>query len=437
MSQAGDQKNNETHLTEEGKELARDRWLTPGVWGIGLASFLADLGHEVPTALFASLVVGLLGAPAAILGLLEGLADGLAGVARLGGGLLADEPGRRRRIAVGGYASTAICAALIGAAWAVWQVALLRIGAWVARGLRVPARNALLADLVPENRYGRAYGFERMMDNLGAIGGPLLALGLVAIVGIRPAILLSVIPGLLAALSILFALRFLPPVTRFKRAPFSLNIRPLLEKRLRLRQVLLGVGLFEASNVAAPLLILQATQILTPGLGLQVATQVGLILYLGYNVIAALASLPAGRLSDRWGPLVVLMAGTACFALAFLCFASSQASAWLLVPAFLLAGLAIGGVETSEHTVIATLAPPERRGSAFGLLAAVQSFGNILASSCTGLLWSIFSPFVAFAYLAILSALATLALLWSARLFTQAEALPGAGERQTQGPQHP
>jgi hypothetical protein len=119
MPQAGDQENNEAHLTEEGKELARDRWLTPGVWGIGLASFLADPGHEVPTALFVSLVVGLLGASAAILGLLEGLADGLARVARLGSGLLADEPGRRRRIAVGGYASTAICAALIGAAGAV------------------------------------------------------------------------------------------------------------------------------------------------------------------------------------------------------------------------------------------------------------------------------------------------------------------------------
>jgi hypothetical protein len=103
------------------------KWLTPGVWGIGLASFLADVGHEVPTALFASFVTVTLGAPAAILGLIEGLADGLAGLARLTGGALADDPHKRRTTALGGYLSTAALAALIGVAGAVWQAALLRI----------------------------------------------------------------------------------------------------------------------------------------------------------------------------------------------------------------------------------------------------------------------------------------------------------------------
>lgn len=185
-------------------------WLTKGVWGIGLASFLADVGHEVPTALFASLVTITLGAPAAALGLIEGLAEGLAGLARFVGGTLSDDPRRRRSVALGGYLSTAALASLIGAAVAVWQVALLRMAAWTSRGLRVPARNALLADMVAPEVYGRAYGFERMMDNLGAVGRPLLALGLVALTGVRWAIGLSVIPGLLAALSILYAIRHIP-----------------------------------------------------------------------------------------------------------------------------------------------------------------------------------------------------------------------------------
>lgn len=107
-------------------------WLTPGVRGIGLASFLADMGHEVPTALFASLMVSVLGASAAVLGLVEGLADGLAGLARLLGGPLADDPARRRQTAIGGYLSTAVLASLIGAAGAVWQVAMLRMAAWTA-----------------------------------------------------------------------------------------------------------------------------------------------------------------------------------------------------------------------------------------------------------------------------------------------------------------
>ncbi len=148
------------------------RWLTRGVGGIGIASLLSDLGHEVPTSLLPSFLTSTLRAPASALGVIEGVADGLAGAARLGGGALADDPGRRRSVAVGGYATTAVLSGLIGAAGAAWQVGVLRAGAWTARGLRVPARNALLADVVPAAVYGRAYGFERAMDNLGAIGGP-------------------------------------------------------------------------------------------------------------------------------------------------------------------------------------------------------------------------------------------------------------------------
>ncbi len=149
----------------------QQRWLTPGVAGIGTASLLADAGHEVPTALPSSLLTSTLDAPAAALGLIEGISDGLAGTARLAGGALADDPRRRRRVAVGGYTATAGLAALTGAATQVWQVGVLRAGAWAARGLRVPARNALLADVVPAGSYGQAYGFERAMDNLGAIIG--------------------------------------------------------------------------------------------------------------------------------------------------------------------------------------------------------------------------------------------------------------------------
>ena len=164
------------------------RWLTPGVGGIGAASLLADVGHEIPTALLPNLLTATLGAPAAALGLIEGVADGLAGAARLTGGAIADEPRRRRAQAVAGYTTTAVLSSLIGAATTVWHVAVLRAGAWAARGLRVPARNALLADIVPASVYGRAYGFERAMDNLGAIVGPLLALVLVGLVGVRTAI---------------------------------------------------------------------------------------------------------------------------------------------------------------------------------------------------------------------------------------------------------
>ena len=169
-------------MQEEAGTTKSDRrpWMTPGVGGIGTASFLADVGHEVPTSLMASFVTATLGAPAAALGLIEGISEGLAGAGRFVGGALADDPKRRRAVAVGGYTATAVLSGLIGTTTSVVQAGVLRGAAWAARGLRVPARNALLADLVPAHAYGRAYGFERTMDNLGAIGGPLLALGLVS-----------------------------------------------------------------------------------------------------------------------------------------------------------------------------------------------------------------------------------------------------------------
>jgi hypothetical protein len=106
-----------TAMTRETTVDRDERWLTPGVRGIGAASLLADLGHEAPTALLPSLPTTTLGAPASALGLIEGVADGLAGVARLGGGALADDPGRRRPVAVGGYTSTAVLSGLIGGGW--------------------------------------------------------------------------------------------------------------------------------------------------------------------------------------------------------------------------------------------------------------------------------------------------------------------------------
>jgi MFS family permease len=382
-------------------EMAADsgqRWLTPGVRGIGAASLLADLGHEVPTALLPSLLTTTLGAPASALGLIEGVADGLAGAARLGGGALADDPGRRRAIAVGGYATTAVLSGLIGAATAAWQVGALRAGAWAARGLRVPARNALLADVVPASAYGRAYGFERAMDNLGAIGGPLLALGLVALVGVRSAVLLSIIPGLLAAAAIIYAIRQIRRPASRTREPIRLRVRPVLAAGLG--RLFAGVAAFEVGNVAATLLILRASQLLTPDHGERAAGALALVLYAGYNLAASVASMPAGRLADRRGPVRVLAGGVALFGIAYVGLAVTGASLVVLAGCFVAAGLAIGGVETAEHAAVAALAPVERRGSAFGLLAAVQSFGNLAASAIAGLLWTAFSPRVAFAYLA-------------------------------------
>ena len=380
------------------------RWLTPGVRGIGAASLLADLGHEVPTALLPSLLTSTLGAPAAALGIIEGVSDGLAGAARFGGGALADDPQRRRATAVGGYASTAVLGGLVGVATSAWQVGALRAAAWTARGLRVPARNALLADVVPSEAYGRAYGFERAMDNLGAVGGPLLALALVAAFDVRTAILLSTISGLLAVAAILFAIRHTARPRGQERRPLRIRVRPVLHGELG--RLMVGIGAFELGNIAATLLILRATDLLEPGHGHESAVQIALLLYAGYNLAATLASVPAGRLVDRRGAVLVLAGGVSCFLVAYAGFAATGPSVAVLALCFAAAGVAIGCVETAEHAAVARLAPEDLRGSAFGLLAGVQSFGNLVASGVAGALWTLVSPAAGLLFAAALMAVA-------------------------------
>jgi MFS family permease len=394
-----------------GEIAPEERWLNRGVVGIGGASLLGDLGYEIPTALLPSFLTSTLGAPAAALGLIEGVADGLGGAARLAGGALADDPGSRRTTAIGGYTATAVLSALIGAAGAAWQVGVLRSGAWVARGLRGPARNALLAEMVQPSAYGRAYGFERALDNLGAIGGPLLALGLVAAFDVRTAILVSVVPGLFAALSMLAAIRAAPRAEIRPREPLRLRVRPVL--RGRLGRVLVGVSAFELGNAAATLLILRATDLLEPRHGHHAAVELALVLYTAFNLGASTVSVPGGHAVDRRGALSVFGAGALLLLVADAGFAFAGAGLAVLAVFFVIAGVAKGLAETAENAVVAAYAPEEARGSAFGILAGIQSFANLAASAVAGALWTLVSPRTAFLYLAAWMLLAVGAVAWN------------------------
>jgi len=249
----------------------------------------------------------------------------------------------------------------------------------------------------------------RARDNLGAIGGPLLALALVASVGTRTAILLSIIPGLLAAAAIVFAVRHTRAASVRERRPLRLRVRPVLHGRLG--RLLAGVALFELGNVAATLLILRATDLLDADRAQDAAVQLGLVLFAGYNAAATLASIPAGRLGDRRGMVRVLAGGVACFAVAYTGFALVGPSVALLAACFAAAGVGIAFVETAEHAAVAGRAAEEVRGSAFGVLAAIQSLGNVVASALAGVLYTVASA-AAFGVLAgfMVAALAVLGL---------------------------
>ena len=160
------------------------------------------------------------------------------------------------------------------------------------------------------------------------------------------------------------------------------------------------MGAFEFGNAAATLLILRVSELLEPGRGHDSAVQVALLLYAGDNLAAALISVPGGHLADRHDNGRVLSLGVAAFLIAYLGFGLVGSSIIVLALLFAVAGIGVGLVETAEHAAVAALAPNEIRGSAFGLLAATQSFGNLAASAIAGALWTLASPRVAFLYLA-------------------------------------
>jgi MFS family permease len=399
-------------LSEPGVGPEDEAWLTPGVASIGAASFLSDAGHEMTTSLLPTFLTSTLHAGPAALGTIEGISDALVGLCKLAGGPIAADPARRARVATGGYLVTAFATAAIGLATAVWQVAILRALAWVSRGLRSPAKNALLVSLVPRSAYGRASGLERAGDNAGAVLGPLLASVLVTVVGIRHAMLLAFIPGIFAALAITIAAREARRSvgTAVGRRTLSFNLREL--RQAGLVRTLAPAALFELGNVATTLLILRATGLLhADGRSLTAATSVAILLYAGHNGAATLAAVAGGHLVDRANPRVVFAVAAGVYIAAYGLFAVDQHAWPVLLAAFLMAGVGIGFADTAETTMVALALPDQLRGNGFGVLGLTQSFGDLGATLVMSWLWAAFSPTVAFGYVAAWMAASLLATL--------------------------
>ncbi|HXH48492.1 MAG TPA: MFS transporter [Terriglobia bacterium] len=383
-------------------------WLNRNVAAMGLTSLLSDVSHEMATAVLPGFLTAL-GVSAAALGLIEGVADGVASFVKLAAGWLSDRTGRRKPIAVGGYFITGTSTALFALA-AGWPLILFaRALGWFGRGIRAPARNAILAASVPPESRGKAFGFERAGDTIGAILGPLIAVALLAhfqphaanVTGpFRTIFLLTLIPGL--ACGIVFAL-----LVREKPIPGTpakfLSALGQLPKSFR--RFLVGVGVFGMGDFAHTLMILAATELLLPAHGMARAAEIAALLYVGHNVIYAAASYPVGALSDRLGRRGLLAVGYLVGALTasglIAAFAWQVASIVYLAIVFAVGGFYMAFEEALEGTFTADLVGPEIRGTAYGLLGAVNGIGDLGASVVVGGLWTLVSPAAAFAYAAV------------------------------------
>jgi MFS family permease len=365
------------------------------------------------------------GGGAAALGVIEGFSDAGSSLLKLWMSFYSDRVGKRKPILAIGYFVTAMMG-LMGLVTAWWQIAVIRMAAWMGRGARGPVRDALLSESVPPEAHGRAFGFETMMDTLGAIIGPAIALSLVGVIALRHIFLIAFIPGAVTVFIVIVVLKDIP------RAP-----QPTLRFMASLREIPRGfwrysaaVGIFGFGNFAHTLLVLRAVALLTPHYGSVRAGRIGIGLYIFHNVVYASASYPVGALGDRINKKGILSVGYALFGAMCIGFSVVPANVPLLAVLFALAGLYIAIVDSMERALAADLLPLDRRGVGYGALATVNSFGDLTSSIVVGLLWTHVSYAAGFWYGGVLTILGAIALA-TARVSSDGD---GASTTEFRGP---
>jgi MFS family permease len=397
--------------------MRRPDWLNSTVLGVGLASLCSDWSHEVATTVMPVFVASL-GVGAAWIGLIEGLADGLSGLAKMSSGYYTDQLARRKPVMVLGYLITALGTASFGLASQAWHVLLARSGAWLGRGVRTPLRKAMLVAAVTPATYGRALGFERMMDTLGAILGPLTALYLLGRWGLSyPQLFaLTLVPGLLACVALGLGVREVAH-PRIKYQSIAHSLRGLGQP---FRRYLAAVGVFGLGDFSHTLMIMWAAVHLAPGLGVAAAARAAAALYVVHNVCNAAVAPLAGWLLDHGSKRRVLVGGYLVAAGVSLVLmlpvggggwplvAHLGDSLWALGVLFGAAGAYLAVVETAEDALAAELVDEASHGMAFGTLATVNALGDMVSSIVVGALWSWLGVSVAFGYSAVLSLLGAL-----------------------------
>lgn len=375
-------------------------WLNRTVLGVGLTSLFSDWSHETATAVLPTFLAAI-GAGPAWLGAIEGIADGLSSFSKLAGGYYTDTLKRRKPLAVLGYLVTTLSTASFALATQAYQVMFGRAIAWLGRGVRSPARKALLAAEVLPSAYGRAFGLERLMDTVGAIAGPLTALWLLKATNhdYRAVFLWTLVPGLIAVASFWLLVRERTSDTTEKQT-FWKGLQALPPQ---FRRFLLGVGVFGSGDFSHTLLILYATRMLSPVHGMARGASLAVGLYTLHNVFYAGSAYISGWISDHVPHRKAILAGGYALAgITAILLTTAPHRLGLLAPIFALAGVYVGTEEALEDSLAAELIPKEQHGMAFGTLAAVNAVGDFLSSLMVGFLWSAVSVAAAFSFSAVL-----------------------------------
>jgi MFS family permease len=384
--------------------------LPAGVWVLGFVSLLMDISSEMVHALLPMYLVGSLGVSVLVVGLIEGVAESTALITKVFSGTLSDYLGRRKGLAVLGYAMGAFTKPVFALASGVGMVVAARFIDRVGKGIRGAPRDALIADLTPPNQRGAAFGLRQSLDTVGAFLGPLLATALMLLWAndFRAVFWVAVIPGLMAVVLLVVGIRE-PP-----RAATARPVNPISRAALaRLgpaywRVVAVG-AVFTLARFSEAFLVLRAQQV---GIAM---SWVPLVM-VAMSAVYAASAYPFGKLSDSMSHRRLLALGLLVLVVADLVLAA--ASGWpVLLIGVALWGVHMGMTQGLLAAMVADTAPADLRGTAYGFFNLLSGVAMLVSSVIAGLLWDGFGSaftFYAGAGFATLALLVMLGLRWRA-----------------------
>ncbi len=371
------------------KERFQPEGISRNVWILGWVSFFNDVSSEMIYPLLPLFLTSVLGAGVAFVGLVEGVAESTASILKAFSGWLSDRLRKRKSLVLGGYTASALTRPVIALATSGWHILILRFLDRMGKGVRTSPRDALIAESTLPARTGRAFGFQRAMDHLGAVVGPLVAFLLLAALGgkYRTIFLLSAIPAIFSLLLIKWFVTEKKELREATATTPKLSLRPF-DRRFKV--FLLIIIVFTLGNSSDFFLILRAKD---QGITL---THIPL-LWLLLHLVKSAVSMPGGILSDRIGRKKVIIAGWIIYGLVYLGLAACTEAyhVWLLIAIY---GIYFGLTEGVEKALVADLVPGEKLGTAYGLFNFAVGITALPASLLMGFLWQLFGPGTAFCF---------------------------------------
>lgn len=403
-------------MTPVQRRATRGVGLPGAVWALGLTSLFMDFSSEMIHGLLPVFLVLNLGASAAVLGLVEGIAEATAQITRVFSGWLSDQLGRRKALAVAGYGLAAITKPLFPLANSVGLVLFARFADRIGKGIRGAPRDALVADVTPADQRGAAFGLRQSLDTVGAILGPVAAIGLMVLFhdNIRTVLWFAVVPAVISVTVLVLDVKERAVPRQKASAPLRLGEIARLGRRY---WFVVGAGtIFTLARFSEAFLVIRAQQ----G-GLAVAWAPAVIAVM--SLVFAVSAYPAGRLQDKAGARPLLILGFAALIVADLLLGFGQ-SLTVLFLGIGLWGLHMGFTQGVLSALVAAMAPEHLRGTAFGLFGLITGLAALGASMLAGTLWDVIGPGATFAAGAGFAATALLAFLFLGKQTEKQELIP-------------